>query len=87
MTPEKAGGLLLKDGFRRLRRGDRVRVAMHELPGAVLGAEDARDAETNCGEVVATTDLGPEALYFHDAGEIIRDGLATRSKPTISPSR
>jgi SAM-dependent methyltransferase len=73
MSRDKAGGLLLEDGFRRLRRGDRVRVAMHELPGAVLGAEDAGDAETNCGEVVATTDLGPEALYFHDAGEIIRD--------------
>jgi hypothetical protein len=48
-------------------------MAMHELPSAVLGPEEAGDAESDRGEVVATTDFCPEALYFYDASEIIRD--------------
>ena len=65
--------LHLQDRFWRLRCCDRVCVATHELPGAALVPEDAGDAESDRGELVAAADLGLEALYLHDTSEIIRD--------------
>ncbi len=62
-------------------------MAVHELPCAVFEPEDAGDPKPDRGEVVAVTDLGPEVLHFHDAGEVIRDVPCDGLEADVSPSR
>src|SRR5215213_8872664 len=63
-------GLLLDHRFRWLRGGYGVRMSVHDLPSAIFGPEDARDAQSHGGNILTPANLGPVALHFHDIGKL-----------------
>src|SRR5215211_2006161 len=67
--------LLLDDRGRRSRRGYGVRMTVHELPSSVFAAEDARHAERDLVDVVASSDLGLEALDLQDVRQVVGHAL------------
>jgi hypothetical protein len=52
LDADRAPNLFLNHRFRRSSRGD-VRVPMDELPGTVLGSEDARHPQSKRGDLRA----------------------------------
>lgn len=64
-----AGRLALNDRLPGAAGCDRVGVAMHELPGAVFGTKDARDAQRDRSDLVASGDLGLEPFDLEDVAE------------------
>ena len=68
MSPQPAVRSSLLDElvlYHRLGRlsGDYgVRVPMHDLPGAIFGPENTRDAKGHGREILPPTNLGPVAL-------------------------
>ena len=62
--------LLLDHRFGWLRGAYGVRMSVHDLPSAIFGPEDARDAQSHRGNILTPANLGPVALHLHDAGKI-----------------
>src|SRR5215212_10515982 len=63
-------GLLLDHRFGWLRSGYGVRMSVHDLPSAIFGPEDARDAQSHGANILTAANLGPVALHLHDAGKL-----------------
>src|SRR5215213_8959337 len=63
-------GLLLDHRFRWLRGGYGVRMSVHDLPSAIFGPEDARDAQSYGANILTPANLGLVALHLHDAGKL-----------------
>ena len=56
--------------FRRSRFGDRIGVPMDELPGPVLGPEDAGHSQGHRGDFLTPSDLRLEPLDPRDVREV-----------------
>ena len=63
-------GLPLYHRFCWLRGGYGVRMSVHDLPSAIFGPEDTRDAQTHGGNILTAANLGPVALHLHDVGKL-----------------
>ncbi len=70
MQRVKATDLVLYQRLCCLSRGYRVCVPMHNLPGAILGAEDHRDPQSQRGDVLPSADLGLRPFDVHDVGKL-----------------
>src|ERR671912_647274 len=64
------GDLLLYHRLCWLRGGYGVRMSVHDLPSAIFGPEDARDAQSHGGNILTPANLGPVALHLHAAGKL-----------------
>ena len=62
--------LLLYHRFRWLSRGYWIGVSMHNLPNTVFTPKDARNAQGNRSEILASANLGPVPLYLYDVGKL-----------------
>src|SRR5829696_2027978 len=49
-----------------------IRVAMHNLPGALFESEDACDAQCHGGNILPSANLGLVAFHLHDVGKLGR---------------
>jgi hypothetical protein len=56
--------------FHWLRGGYRIRVPMHNLPGALFGPEDHRNPQSRWGEVLHFVNLDLVSLQLHMVGKL-----------------
>jgi len=68
-------GLLLYYRFHWLIRSDRVRVTMHNLPGAIFTPKNGCGSQSYRGEILAAANLGPGPLYLDDEAKVRSDHL------------
>jgi hypothetical protein len=77
--------LTLNYRVRRARGGYRVCVAMHDLPGSVFWAKDARHPQGSRSHLLLTTDLGFEPLYLDEIGQV-RCGVPRQRLEAAGPA-
>src|SRR5918997_2881646 len=63
-------GLLLYHRLGWLRGCYRIRVPMHDLPGAVIGPEDHRYPQGDRGDICPSAYLGLGPLHPYDVGKL-----------------
>jgi hypothetical protein len=65
-----AVALFLYHRFDWPSRGYRVCVAMHDLPGAILGSKDRRNPQREWDDILPSAKLAPVPLYPHNVGKL-----------------